>query len=1135
MMMVIKQKKFKNVLLTLFALLFCATFFFGFPVGRAFADGESEEDFESFYDSFIEMVGEYDTPNEDDISVARMSDDYDPGYHTRLIVTSDEKIDDFGAVASCHYKNHYYFQYQDYYDTDMAYEHFSGLENVSVMYDYKTSLNGDQIEINATSYNSWGWNAQTDYTGANAYLTTLMETVGASNLKGQVVAIFDTGINPSHNLFAGRILTEYARNFTSDNKSDYIDAAGHGTHVAGTIAEITPSTVKILPLRVLGADGRGLVSYITSAIDYAIRIKSDVESKTGCEFKLLNMSLGVTSEAASVRAQALDEISANATSYFNLEGWVENAYSAGLLTIASAGNTETGGRLIASSPANVSHAITVSALARTLVSSAPLMYDYTYSDYGPTVDFAAPGTQISSAGYRGTNSTATMSGTSMAAPHVTACVALVYSHPSYSNLSFDQLNSLLQANADRSMIYQNKYALKANETKNNYYGYGIINIKNIGMVIEGSVSFDGAQFSDSAITVRLSATTSVGSGQTLEIYYTTKENTDMVSSSDTLYDSSRGITVSKSTRILAAAFVKQNGVITKRSEVNSKIFYIANQDLESNYRVVGGAITQYLGTELSTLIVPSDIGGVRVTGVNNKAFNDSPVQNLYLPSSITSINANAFDSNSKLKQIHCSSTSVDVGNYAFQRCSSLSVVDIPNIKTLGQMAFAYSSALDKMELLKVDTIGKNAFSASSLRSVVIGKNVTSIGSHTQMKLEEVYGYGGTSAESFADANNADFYDLTIRIFENLPSQKVVREGSTVTFRVICAGYGIDASVTGAGNFASVEMSGDVSRTVVDVSVSSLRTGNHSIIINLSDAFGETISSNVMKVVVVLSNTESYTLSYNDAEYDLYVDGELVASGFELFKGQNYSVTYAARPGYNINRISINGHTITSLHYDIQGADEDVIVSINTVEKDRLDVNFVSEHGDIYVNGKLLEDLYPSVERNSTLKFSVSSHQGWIVKRVFVDGREIFAVDGEYTISNITSKKTVEIKYEEANYLIEITFVNSCGSYTVSNGGNLSNVAHGSSREITISAFDGYAIDFVSINGKIIKVTNGTFTISGIDSDKEVVVSFKPQKVSIFKRDNSTILYYFIVLLVLFVLFIVGNIAVKIVRRKNKKD
>ena len=74
-----------------------------------------------------------------------------------------------------------------------------------------------------------------------------------------------------------------------------------------------------------------------------------------------------------------------------------------------------------------------------------------------------------------------------------------------------------------------------------------------------------------------------------------------------------------------------------------------------------------------------------------------------------------------------------------------------------------------------------------------------------------------------------------------------------------------------------------------------------------------------------------------------------------------------------------------------------------------------------------------------------------------------------------------------------------------------------------------------MNGEIVKITDGKFKLKAIDSDKDIVVSFKPQKVSLFKRDDSSILYYFIVLLILFVLFVIGNVTMKIVRKKKKED
>jgi hypothetical protein len=466
-----------------------------------------------------------------------------------------------------------------------------------------------------------------------------------------------------------------------------------------------------------------------------------------------------------------------------LKTWINKAYSEGLVSVVSAGNTTTGGQPISSTPANVENAITVTALKQTYSSSGAMAYDESYSDYGSTVDFAAPGSSIKSAWIETEKMSAeesvnTISGTSMAAPHVTACVALLYLSPAYTNLSLEDLNTLLQENSDRTQIYKgNRYALTT-ATRNNYYGYGIINIKNIGIDVIGDVNFDVEdEMSDTSITLHLSYDKEVESGVTVEIRYTTDETAESASTSDSLYKSS--LTISKTTKITAVAYIKQNGSLLYRSNVASKTYYIANKDLDSTFEVSNGVLKSYSGTKLSTLEIGETISGQTITTINTSAFSTcTTVKVLYLPSTVTKISQSAFESNKVLKEIYCDSDSLQIGNYAFQKCTSLETVEIPHITSLGQLSFAYS-AVSEIVLDDVKTIGQNAFSASSLTEILIGKNIESIGTHTSMSLQLVRGYAGTAAEEFAEKYNADFFDLTLRITKDFASQKVIRNGSSI--------------------------------------------------------------------------------------------------------------------------------------------------------------------------------------------------------------------------------------------------------------------------------------------------------------------------------------------------------------------
>ena len=219
-------------------------------------------------------------------------------------------------------------------------------------YDYDIYAEGDTIDADATyTYKSWGWYASTDYLGNNTYLDTLMENKTVDGLNKMVVAVLDTGINTSHVMFNDRILTQFARNFTTESTSDNVqDYNGHGSHVSGTIAEGTLSNVKILPLKVLMQNGKGKVSFIVNAINYAMSIKTQIENQ-GYDFKIMNMSIGIDYSSST------NSVSSNAyTVNDSLSGAVEEAYRKGIIFVVSAGNDCA--NTATAVPANVDCAIT---------------------------------------------------------------------------------------------------------------------------------------------------------------------------------------------------------------------------------------------------------------------------------------------------------------------------------------------------------------------------------------------------------------------------------------------------------------------------------------------------------------------------------------------------------------------------------------------------------------------------------------------------------------------------------------------------------------------------------------------------------------------------------------------------------
>lgn len=218
---------------------------------------------------------------------------------------------------------------------------------------------------------------------------------------GVVVAVIDTGVSPVADLADTLLLEGYS--FVPGVASS-ADDNGHGTHVAGTIAQSTDNGLGVagvapqatlLPLKVLSAQGSGRSEWIASAIDEA--------ADQGAQ--IINLSLG--GGASSVIATA-----------------VQKAQARGVLVVAAAGNS---GRSGVSSPANLPGVLAVSAVGPS-DALAP------YSSFGPEVGISAPGgdTRVPGGGVLQDTIAADghafreFQGTSMATPHVAAAAAVLW-------------------------------------------------------------------------------------------------------------------------------------------------------------------------------------------------------------------------------------------------------------------------------------------------------------------------------------------------------------------------------------------------------------------------------------------------------------------------------------------------------------------------------------------------------------------------------------------------------------------------------------------------------------------------------------------------------------------------------------
>ena len=232
----------------------------------------------------------------------------------------------------------------------------------------------------------------------------------ANNIK---VAIIDTGIDLDHpdleaNIKGGRNTIRTSRSADDDN--------GHGTHVAGTVAGVNNSIgvvgvghqIDLYAVKALDRRGSGYVSDIIEGIQWSIDNNMNV----------INMSLGTSS---------------NVTAFHDA---VIAARNAGIVVVSAAGNSGPGDNTVIY-PAKYPESIAISATTSSDGFAS-------FSSSGPEVDLAAPGNSIYST-YRNGGYT-TMSGTSMATPHVAGAAAMVLStHPGFTP---SQVQSHLQNNAE---------------------------------------------------------------------------------------------------------------------------------------------------------------------------------------------------------------------------------------------------------------------------------------------------------------------------------------------------------------------------------------------------------------------------------------------------------------------------------------------------------------------------------------------------------------------------------------------------------------------------------------------------------------------------------------------------------------
>jgi subtilisin family serine protease len=241
---------------------------------------------------------------------------------------------------------------------------------------------------------------------------TYTYTATASTVRAYII---DTGIYTSHSDFETRASNVY--DAFGGNGSD---CNGHGTHVAGTVGGKTYGVARkalLRGVRVLDCNGSGSTSGIISAVDW-VRLNHIKPA-------VANMSLGGGYSSS-------------------LNTAVNNLHNAGVFVAVAAGNSNA--NACNYSPASASSVYTTAASTSTDAKAS-------YSNYGSCVDGYAPGSSIKSAWIGSTTATNTISGTSMASPHVAGVAALYKAN--YGDVSSSTIVTWINNNATTGKITGN--------------------------------------------------------------------------------------------------------------------------------------------------------------------------------------------------------------------------------------------------------------------------------------------------------------------------------------------------------------------------------------------------------------------------------------------------------------------------------------------------------------------------------------------------------------------------------------------------------------------------------------------------------------------------------------------------------
>lgn len=609
-------------------------------------------------------------------------DDYnnveDKAINTRLIVKTDDNIDEYGAVDSVYGFGYAFLQYADEESAQKAKEKY---ETAGYTVDYDSIVTSDYSYDYSNWSDKWAYEETDSVSALNYYKLKAKPNVN--------IAVLDSGINYNHELFKNRVVRTKV-DFSSDNTNDELDSFGHGTEVSGAIVKSTPSNVKISAYKIMDSKGLSNASMIVNACNYILELSSKPD--------IINMSFSC--ETGIIIESVIDEI-----------------VNAGITVVAAAGNDN---KQIYEAPALCNSAITVAA------------FDYygkpcSFTNYGAQVDISAPGEHVYTADMSSNSAYTFANGTSLATPLVSAAAAYVLMEN--KKYTPEQVKQELIATAT---------PFKKDDCYNDRYGAGIVNFSNI---INGTRCKDITANLQSGV-YREDISVELKSANTLtDIYYTTdgtlpsKTNGTMYTKPIKLTETTRinAVAFARAGTPFHSKFTTLDYYILKDGESeyvidNNSIIkaYLGNEtNLVVPDEVNGITPTElgdnlFKGSNIESIVLPDT-----VTTIGENAFYNTGLKTI-TANGIKNILHQSFYGCAALADIDLSNIKY-IGSEALSGCKLLSQdLELPALEQIDEKGLArtYFKTINLPECTKV---GDSAFEGSDAQGIVL-KKATSIGS-----------------------------------------------------------------------------------------------------------------------------------------------------------------------------------------------------------------------------------------------------------------------------------------------------------------------------------------------------------------------------------------------------------------------